>query len=78
VDDIDQQVQWSLDRDAIRNAVLQLVEAAIVDGQYDPVDDPRPMAAVLRLSALLGNVRAIDAATGIQQAITLIMARLDV
>jgi hypothetical protein len=72
---INDQVQASLDRSAISDAVIMLAQALRPDEQYDPVDDPRPAAAVMRLADLLGNVRPRAAAEGIQLALASIIER---
>lgn len=74
--DIDEQVQRSFDRDAVRDAVMRLAATCVADGQYDPADDPRGPAVVLALTELLGNVAAQDAAIGIQQALWLIVTQV--
>jgi hypothetical protein len=70
-DDTESQVQRSLDRDAIRDTVLELAASLLPDEQYDPSDNPNAETATLKLAALLGNVSSRDAALGIQLALML-------
>ncbi len=74
MNNVDQSVQDSFDRDAIRDAVSKLAQTCEPDGQYDPAVDPRPGAAIIKLADLLGNVSAVNAAEGIQTALMMIMA----
>ena len=73
--ELTQEVQHSFDRDAVRDRVLDLASTCEPEDLYDPADNPRPEAAVLALMDLLGNVRAKDAAEGIQAALWDLYAR---
>lgn len=64
------ELRQSYIRDLVRDAVLQAAADVTPDGQYDPVDDPRPEQAVGRLAALLGSM---PAAEGIVMALQSIM-----
>jgi hypothetical protein len=70
-DDLAKQIQASLDRDAIRDAILELAASLLPNENYDPSDNPNIEAATLKLADLLGNVSNRDAALGIQQALML-------
>jgi hypothetical protein len=72
---INDQVQDSLDRSAISDAVQALADAMRPDEMYDPADDPRPAAAVMRLADLLSNIRPRVAAEGVQMALDSMIGR---
>jgi hypothetical protein len=58
-------------RDMVCDAVLDLLQAQVPDGQYDPADDPREALATARLGALLGSSYA---AQGVAEAFRLLLA----
>ncbi len=62
-------MQPGLDRDAVREAVLQMAVTVEPDGISDPAYDERPGEAVLVLADLLGNVGHREAAEGMLQAL---------
>ena len=66
--DMNEAIQRSFDRDAIRDVIMRLAHAQTA-GTSDPVDDEESSAAVVALADLLGNVQSIDAAEGIASAL---------
>jgi len=73
--ELEKEVQSSFDRDAVCDAIMNLALTCEPDGMYDPVDDPRPEAAVLALADLLGNASTRDAAMGVQLALWKIIGK---
>lgn len=59
-------------RDTVKEAIIQVIRAAIPDEQYDPVDDPRMEEAVRYLGHLLNSPFAAE---GIALAMTLFFAQ---
>jgi hypothetical protein len=64
MDPLDEQIQRSLNRDAVRDAVAALA-LALTDGHADPAENLEAEAATLQLADLLGNVSHREAAEGI-------------
>lgn len=65
------EINRSLFRDTVCQAVLQLFQVLVPDGQYDPVEDSRQEEAVAYLGTLLHNPYAAE---GIAQAFTMLLA----
>lgn len=66
------EINQSLFRDTVRDAVLGLIRACTPDELYDPADDPRQEEAVKRLGELLGSYYAAE---GVQLAIVQTIAQ---
>jgi hypothetical protein len=66
---VEDKIRAKYDRDAVRDAVIELAKTCEPDGQYDPDTDLWPEAAVMELIDLLGTISARDAALGMQKAL---------